>query len=349
MVVENIFACPRCKSTLDKQDDHFFCQNCKGQWDFISDIPKFSTHTFYWNRIPKERLDHLNQYAKDYGWQNALNELLPADEKYLIDYATHKSRADFKNIIPQTLVNSKILDLGCHMGGLSFLLATHCQSITAADSTFENLEFLQIRKTQDNIQNIFPVCIDPLDFASLPFADSCFDLVVLNGVLEWVGAVRHDVDPRQIQINALREIRRVIKPGGYLYIGIENRFSYSYFIGSHDHSGLPFTSIMPRRLANVITKIINRSEYRTYTYSYWGYQSLLKDAGFSDYKIYLAIPSYRYPHGLLDVKDKIKIKSYIKNSLQDRFFFRMLWTLLVALNLERVFSNSFSIVAYNNK
>lgn len=343
------FTCPKCKLTIIKHDKKFSCEKCDETWDIINDIPYFSHHNFYWNRIPKNRLDQLNAYAREHGWKTALHDLLPENEKYLVDYATHPSRAELKNVIPLDLGNCTVLDLGCHMGGLSFLLANTCMSLVAADSTFENLEFIQIRKVEDGIKNIFPVCIDPLDFASLPFPDSYFDLVVLNGVLEWVGAVNTDLDPRTVQINALKEIRRIIKPGGYIYIGIENRFSYSYFLGSHDHSGLPFTSILPRKLANFVTKIKTNSSYRTYIYSYWGYKSLLEEAGFSEYEIYLAIPSYRYPQGILNINDRARIKAFIKNNLKDRFYFQIFWNVLVTLHLDTIFSNSFSIVAHKSE
>ena len=43
----------------------------------------------------------------------------------------------------------------------------------------------------------------------IPFKDNYFDMVILNGVLEWVGAQTKTGDPLQIQKNCLKEIKRI--------------------------------------------------------------------------------------------------------------------------------------------
>ena len=47
----------------------------------------------------------------------------------------------------------------------------------------------------------------------LPFADSSFDVVAMNGVLEWV-ATGQSGDPREIQERALKNAFRLLRPGG---------------------------------------------------------------------------------------------------------------------------------------
>ncbi|WP_372790263.1 methyltransferase domain-containing protein [Paraconexibacter sp.] len=65
------------------------------------------------------------------------------------------------------------------------------------------------------------------DPVALPYDDGTFDAVLSMGVLEHVG------DPD----GSLEEIKRVLKPGGTLYVfKLPNRFSYTEKIGKHTGS-----------------------------------------------------------------------------------------------------------------
>lgn len=88
-----------------------------------------------------------------------------------------------------------------------------------------------------------------------------------------------------------------------VYVGIENRFGYLYFLGTRDHSGLRYTSLMPRRLATLITQFRKHRPYRFYTYSYRGYRKLMLRAGFKPPRIYIAVPNYRDPRFIVPADD----------------------------------------------
>ena len=55
---------------------------------------------------------------------------------------------------------------------------------------------------------------------ALPFCNACFELVIADGVLH------HTPDAR----GAFAECVRVLRPGGYLYLGVYNRRRYYYYI-----------------------------------------------------------------------------------------------------------------------
>src|SRR5690606_617055 len=89
--------------------------------------------------------------------------------------------------------------------------------------------------------------------------------------------------PRGIQLAFLREIRRVLKPSGQLFVAIENRYNYEDFTGRPDHhSRLKFGSLMPRTLANLYSIAVRRAPYRTNTHSIAGYRKLMREAGFPE-------------------------------------------------------------------
>ncbi|GAI15387.1 unnamed protein product, partial [marine sediment metagenome] len=181
-------------------------------------------------------------------------------------------------------------------GGITIPTAQYHKEVYVIDKTLETLEFLDIRAKQIGFENIHTV---GASLRNLPFPDNFFDLVILNGVLEWVAldedivlekqwqgtgrglhlkqTKRYSENPKEIQLKVLREMNRVLKPRGSLYLAIENRIGYIYLAGwPDDHMNLPFICFLPRFLANAITKLFLHCQYRTYVYTISGYRSLLK-------------------------------------------------------------------------
>ncbi len=306
-------ACPDCRGGLVVDEGDLCCLNCDRAWNTGAGILDFATKEHYWNQIPKEGMKRLLTIARDESYEDALREvLLPLTNEYTFRYATDESRADFKVLLP-VVGDCSILDVGCGWGAVAISLARSCGRLVAADTTLETLEFLKIRTEQEGVDNITLIRIDPLDFANLPFLDASFDVVIMNGVLEWVGDARQDISPRSVQLACLGEMRRLIAPGGYLYIGIENRYGYRYFGGFRDHSGIPFTSLLPRWLASMVMRTLRRKDYRTYTYTCGGYKALLREAGFSNVFFYHPIPTYRSPDYLVPLEQRNVIKYYVNN------------------------------------
>ncbi len=108
---------------------------------------------------------------------------------------------------------------------------------------------------KQHCKNVISFQYEPNSFLRLPFPDSSIDVAVLNGVLEWMGAVDIDASPGRVQLKALKEIRRILKPGSALYIGIENRYSTAALRGQRMHGELPFVGLFPRLLSNFLTKL----------------------------------------------------------------------------------------------
>lgn len=348
------FVCPICNERLKNKEDCFFCENCREEWLIKNGIPSFSRKDFYWNQISKDKMHELLNHARKNGYQEALKcILLPETEEYTFNYALDESRADFKFFLPINK-ESRVLDLGCGWGAISVSISRVCKLLIGVDCTLETLEFVKIRKEQEGITNIQLAQIDPLDFGRLPFPNSYFDTVIMNGFLEWIGVHRKEKLPREIQINALEEVRRVLRPGGTLYIGIENRFGYNYFLGAKDdHSGLPYTSILPRCLANTFMRMIKKEDYRTYTYSYTGYKSLLNDSNFEDLEFYFPEKSYRDPYFIIPLENRKLVKYYIDNFTNIKnmknLLLKVLFNITYLLHMEKYLIPSYSIIGKSKK
>jgi hypothetical protein len=187
----------------------------------------------------------------------------------------------------------------------------------ALEAVFERAEFIEIRREQIKRNNLQVVAAS---IHEMPLPREKFHLVVMNGILEWV-ALSAQGDPGRIQEDILRRVYDLLDVDGWLYLGIENRFSFESFLGERDDSGMPFASLMPRKMADFYMRWASprhdrthdaMASYRTYTYSYWGYKRLLERCGFKDFQAW-GTYSYNYPRLLYNLKDAREFKQYLES------------------------------------
>jgi ubiquinone/menaquinone biosynthesis C-methylase UbiE len=114
--------------------------------------------------------------------------------------------------------NIKLLDLGCGAGVLTERLVAAGYDVDAVDMAPDMLEFSKQRLAKyDGSKYRF----QQAECASLPFADAAFDVVACIGVFGYM----QDVDA------AIREIKRVLRPGGTLVLSIRNLDHVTVFDG----------------------------------------------------------------------------------------------------------------------
>ena len=103
------------------------------------------------------------------------------------------------------------LDVGCGTGSYTIELAKLGADVVGIDSSEEMLAWARIKAQKADIEASFMAA----DATNLPFPDSSFDTVISNGLLCFLK------EPEK----ALIEMRRVLKPGGRLVVGVLNRWS----------------------------------------------------------------------------------------------------------------------------
>lgn len=131
--------------------------------------------------------------------------------------------------------------MGCQLGALPIALASRGARVTGIDVDDEVLDAARLRASCHGADVRFERAVGE----ALPFADARFDVVTFIDVIE------HVEDPRR----AVRELARVLRPGGVLYLFGPNRLSLAN-LRADPHYQLALVSAMPPRLGRwYVTKV----------------------------------------------------------------------------------------------
>jgi SAM-dependent methyltransferase len=133
----------------------------------------------------------------------------------------------------------RLLEVGTGAGGIAHYFATHPTLECSVDAVDVN----------DNRQVHDGYRFQRVDDVVLPYADGAFDVVISNHVIEHVG-------DRGQQQRHVRELARVLAPGGRGYLAVPNRWM---LVEPHYH--LAFLSWLPHRLRSPYLRSRGRGEH----------------------------------------------------------------------------------------
>ncbi len=198
--------------------------------------------------------------------------------------------------------DSWVLDVGAGWGQYTLPLARTC-NVVAVEPTPERLAFIRAAAMQERVaERCYFVEADMLDL-EMP---ARFDFVCCIGVLEWVPKFR-DGDPWTLQRDFLARLRRTLKPGGSLVLGIENRMGLKYLLGTpDDHHGQSLVSVYDADLAAAKFRERTGQVLRSFTYSHHELSDLLGEAGFASLKFWAAYPDYKLPEQILPLDESLE-------------------------------------------
>jgi 2-polyprenyl-3-methyl-5-hydroxy-6-metoxy-1,4-benzoquinol methylase len=235
-------------------------------------------------------------------WRKVVSDYYAADNPWLDQIVTSPARSlFFQQNAPAR--GSTVLDIGAGWGQIALPLARESGAqVTALEPTPERLAFIQAAAQQEKIADHMHFI--QADFLEVEF-EPLFDLVCCIGVLEWVPKFRPG-DARETQLEFLRRMRSVLKPGGSCCIGIENRIGLKYLMGARDdHTGQRNISVFDAVLASAKHRAATGEELRAFTYSHAEYLQLFHEAGFTKVKSFAAFPDYKLPQLILPFDDPV--------------------------------------------
>lgn len=151
------------------------------------------------------------------------------------------------------LAGADVLNLGCSTGIIDEFIAPHARSMTGVDIDQSAVALAESRSVSDNL--VFRID----DAMGLSFSDESFDVVICSQVYE------HVPDP----VRMMREIDRVLRPGGVCYFAATNRWA---LVEKHHH--LPLLSwLPPGQIANLYVRLLGSGD--AYYERHLGYGPLL--------------------------------------------------------------------------
>jgi len=254
----------------------------------------------------------LQEIEGGVSWQKAVTTLSLPTLSGKRHWFTNPKKASFYLSLP-TPTRGLAVDIGAGSGVIASELARKFRRVIAVEQDEKWGRFMTHRFTQDRLA----VDVFRGNAFRLPPTVADVDLAVVNGVLEWVAfgdaPEAKAGTPREVQIAFLKKIRSVLRPGGRIGIAIENRFHFEYFRGASPHGELPYVAVMPRPLADAVTRRRQGAPYRTWIYGARGYARLLRDAGFVRPQLFAALPSYHQPESFVPLDRTSVIRPHLVN------------------------------------
>jgi SAM-dependent methyltransferase len=305
----------KCEGPLRYAAQRTECSACGAHWPLDHGIPSYDSANYYGDVTP-EALQKLIALAEQGYWMTAARTLFRDSDPELYDYVADLNRASWIPILPIG-PNSTVLDVNSGLSALTHALALNYQRVVSVEPVAEMVRFGKIRLDQEGLKNVDLI---QTTIAGLPFSSDTFDLIVLNGVLEWVHEWRSSGTSWDAQVAVLTDLRRLLKPQGVLLIGSENRFGYTSFLRRRGHPRVRSIRRMPSRLDALCRRLAQPGFYRSladsptidgpYTHTQKGYVDLLREAGFPVLDLWWPPNGYNSPHTLLRASNRAGIRSY---------------------------------------
>ncbi len=226
-----------------------------------------------------------DQYSDGDAVENRLLEIVTSGSDY--NYAMeeyrewpvlyHLSRQRENIVAPMDIRKSdELLEIGAGPGAVTGAFADRAAHVDCIElSKRRSMINAERHKDRDNIR------IYVGNFNEIRLTKK-YDVVTLVGVLEYACYYTKGDHPFT---DFLKEVRDFLKPGGRLYIAIENKLGMKYFAGYHeDHLGRAYAGIEGYRPEDHV-RTFTRSELK----------KLLKDTGFKNPYFYYPFPDYKLP------------------------------------------------------
>lgn len=271
--------------------------------------------------------DELLQIVKN---NENFDSVLNNDDRWPILYHLSKYRENILEWYPFDK-SKNILEIGAGCGAITRLLIEKCSQVTCVELSKKRALINAFRnKESSNLEIIVG------DFNNIEHTKK-YDYITLIGVLEYSNAFNKTINP---SLTFLKNIKKMLKEDGKLFIAIENRFGLKYWAGAReDHTGNFFDSL----------ENYPETEH-VQTYSKKELSKLLHTAGYSVNSFYYPVPDYKFPFQIFSDKklpEVGQLRDLIHNFDNDRinlFDETLVADSLIDNNEFPFFANSFLVI-----
>ena len=241
-----------------------------------------------------------NDTATFHSFRRLLDTHQQSYEDYVLSDSRYTGLLKFLDSHLSEGARETAVDIGCGAGSVSRGLAGRFSRVVGVDQNPDNVALATQLTRERGLHNVH---YETGAATALPFEDGVADLALLNGVLEWVGLNDRGENPQTRQRQVLGEVLRILKPGGRLYLAIENRWHPRTLLRD-PHTHLPLVNALPRPLASIISRARTGKPFQAYIYGHAKLQALLADVGFGDSDVYVAFPGYQHPSHYIPIGPK---------------------------------------------
>jgi SAM-dependent methyltransferase len=307
--------CLKCQTPLRHGTLRMECPACGAHWPLDQTIPSYGSAN-YPGDVTQETMHQLIALAEQGDWLTAARTIFRDSNPELYDHVADLNRASWIPMLPIG-PNSTVLDVSSGLGAVTHALALNYHRVVSVEAVADMVRFAKLRLEQAGLKNVDLI---QTTLAALPFSTDTFDLIVLNGVLEWVHEWRSSGTSREAQIAVLSDLRRLLKPRGVLVIGSENRLGYTSFLRRRGHPRVESMNRMCSWIDTQYRRLAKPGFYRSladstkgdgaYTHTPNGYVDLLRQAGFPVVDLWWPPNGYNSPHTMLRASNREAIRSY---------------------------------------
>ena len=228
-----MLCCPVCRGDLQisgrERHRYLKCIGCNGAYRMVKEIPLMVP--------PKEPNDEFKRDMQRFWGALYRAAYLEQDERFdrekftpllsdLEEMFAHRQHIAAVEMGNADIKGKEVLEIGCGAGAHSALFAAQGAHVTAVDLTPERV--LATSRKLDMVDGSGSSGALQADAERLPFGDGAFDLVYSNGVLH------HTPDME----GAVREVFRVLKPGGRAVVMLYARHSFQYWVKLFFYQGI---------------------------------------------------------------------------------------------------------------
>ncbi len=224
--------------------------------------------------------------------ESDVEKILQNDNRWPVFYHLSPIRQNILEWYPFDK-NGQCLEVGAGCGAITGVLSRKLKHVDCVDLSERRCLINAYRnRVCDN------VTIYVANFNDLQL-EKKYDYITLIGVLEYAAYYTDSSNPF---VDFLKNIKKMLKPGGKVLIAIENKYGLKYWAGrAEDHTGMYFEGITGYR----------KTESKVRTFSKEKLQEIILSAGYGNVQFYYPVPDYKFPQHIFSDQYLPTVDSFV--------------------------------------